>query len=81
MPPERKRKKNEPRGEILVEIPVGCKARTGVDFGGPLAAGTMEQEDSGQAKLAGGVGSRDHVDNMRPMGALNKKTMVNNVEP
>ena len=36
----KKEKKNEPRGER----PVGCKAGTEVDDGGPAGAGTIKQE-------------------------------------
>ena len=43
MPPAKKRRKKSQEGER----PVGCKARTGVDYGGPLGAGTVKQKERG----------------------------------
>ena len=44
------------------------QSQNGVDYGGPLGAGTVKQEKRGQAETAGGLGSQSGVDDMGPSG-------------
>ena len=56
------------------------KKRMGVDYGGSLGAGTIKQEERGQAEPTGELGIQQWVDSMGPMGPLNRKPMVDYVQ-
>ena len=60
MPPEREEKIAK-RGKTC-----WLQSQNGIDYGGPLGAGTVKQEEKGQAGTAGGLGSQSGVDNVGP---------------
>ena len=73
----KKEKKNEPRGER----PVGCKAGTEVDDGGPAGAGTIKQEKRISRKNGRWAGEPARGRYYETLGALNSRPMVYNMEP
>ena len=71
----KKEKKDEPRWGR----PVGCKAKTGSTTGDPWGQVQSSKKKKGNAEPADGLGSRHGVDNTGPIGTLNRKPMVDNV--
>lgn len=62
--------------------PVGCKAKTGVDYVRPLGAGTPKQEErDGQDDPTGGLEMQNVVEKAEHMRAMDGKPVVDDVGP